>query len=359
MVTFVLLAVILAVDGDRVTVDKGLIDGLREGDRGSVGYTVTVNGKDRKTIEVGQCEVVEARDFRAVVRTAGPISVRPGWNVRLALPVERVSPASLMSVAQVNLERGRLDEASRYLARIRRLLPDDALTEELAREIERRRVRNQDGRETAGDAAAGQKRRPGKDSSEQQVSEEKFGEKLEDKVKGRAEKRAREDGPRPAGAREDERQRSMIWVRGGIFEIGAPRHEARFYNQQPRFKTRLEGFWIDREDAGRTGYSGDEAAKYCRERGKRLPSEFEIEVAVRRPGFAVSGHAEWTSSWYLPYPGNQVFEKDYGEKFRVVRGPGDFRIRTFMLPGENALDTTFRCACNGNVDVVYGEAPQE
>ncbi|HON00850.1 MAG TPA: hypothetical protein PLM33_11425, partial [Acidobacteriota bacterium] len=94
------------------------------------------------------------------------------------------------------------------------------------------------------------------------------------------------------------------------------------------------------------GYSYLEAEKYCRDRGKRLPTELELEAASTQSGFEVSANAEWTASWYLPYPGNKVKEKEYGEKYRVIRGPTDLRLRTFMLPSERAVDTSFRCACD-------------
>ncbi|NIQ11828.1 MAG: formylglycine-generating enzyme family protein, partial [Gammaproteobacteria bacterium] len=32
--------------------------------------------------------------------------------------------------------------------------------------------------------------------------------------------------------------------------------------------------------------------------------------------------SEWTADWYLPYPGNQYDDPDFGRKHRVVRGGG-------------------------------------
>ena len=42
---------------------------------------------------------------------------------------------------------------------------------------------------------------------------------------------------------------------------------------------------------------------------------------------------EWTSSWYNPYPGNNVANPAYGEKYKVIRGGAEFNNRSF-----------FRCA---------------
>lgn len=44
-------------------------------------------------------------------------------------------------------------------------------------------------------------------------------------------------------------------------------------------------------------------------------------------------------------------EKEYGEQFRVVRGPtradrSDFRSRFFSAPHERNPDVGFRCACD-------------
>ena len=60
---------------------------------------------------------------------------------------------------------------------------------------------------------------------------------------------------------------------------------------------------------------------------------------------------EWTSSWYLPYPGNDYPDKDYGESHKVLKGGAvpagaqapDPRLRRFLEPEASHPDVGFRC----------------
>jgi len=74
--------------------------------------------------------------------------------------------------------------------------------------------------------------------------------------------------------------------------------------------------------------------------------------------YDMAGNAqEWVEDWYKPYPGNDFNDKDYGEKFKVVRGGGwggmghyslQVYVRTSFrntaLPDGRFNDVGFRCA---------------
>src|SRR5512143_768545 len=107
MTTIYLLALILAVNGDRMTINKGLIDGLQPGDIGTIYYTLTVNGAQEKAVEVGKCEVTSVEDFAGTAKLIGQrLPVQSGYEVRFHCPAERVTPAALLTVAKERLQQG-------------------------------------------------------------------------------------------------------------------------------------------------------------------------------------------------------------------------------------------------------------
>lgn len=173
---------------------------------------------------------------------------------------------------------------------------------------------------------------------------------------------ARTKEPEPAGEAEPSQkstvqlqpqgQPEMIVVPAGTYAIGVPFDAARYYNEVPRFHRRLGAFEVDRtpKRPPATGVTYEDAAASCRRRNARLPTEFEWEVAVGRGAVAAGDPPlEWTASWYLPYPGNEHPEPEYGHVYRVVRGgvsTGEPQIheRHYFRPGAHNLQIGYRCA---------------
>jgi gamma-glutamyl hercynylcysteine S-oxide synthase len=107
------------------------------------------------------------------------------------------------------------------------------------------------------------------------------------------------------------------------------------------------------KDAPVTCLSWYEADAYARWRGARLPLEHELEAA----GVTPCGVWEWTSSWFVPYPGfraypYQGYSVPWFGTHRVLRG-GSWAtseelmrpsLRNWYEPGFRELPSGFRCA---------------
>jgi len=205
----------------------------------------------------------------------------------------------------------------------------------------------------------------------------------------------------------------MVLIPGGWSIMGSNRWDG---DEAPEQRVYLKAFFIDRyevtngryrrfdpghrfppggEDLPVTGVTWDEALAYARWAGKRLPTEEEWEKSARgtdgrtfpwgeeygaticnvrqslraspSPGggfpkdrspfgvYDLAGNvAEWTASWYQPYPaypGRTIKNDDFGETFRVIRGSwwdGDFdctaraSYRNFARPDLRSPGIGFR-----------------
>jgi formylglycine-generating enzyme required for sulfatase activity len=312
-----LVATILGIEGDVVSIDKGLIDGVRPGDAGRVFYTLRVSGREHR-IETGVARVLTVDDTSARVEATGDRATpQAGYSVRFEIPAERTTPDALFALARERREEAKPELALLYLERVRGLRPGDRLVEA-----------------QIADATA------------------ELGRTAETAVRGR--------------------HLDMVLVGGGKYPIGLDVAESDHSNQSPRFEAALDAFWIDREPvetaaferfsthaAARTpgappfatGMTFAEAAGYCASLEKRLPTELEWEAAATTVGLSGALDLnEWTASWYRPYPGNERSEPEYGEQARVLRRPAldhtspSLRSRRFMAPAERKRDVGFRCA---------------
>ena len=359
-----LLATITASQGDYVGLDKGLIDGLRPGDQGRVFYTLKVDGAER-TIEAGTLQLTEVDDFASQAVPLGSSRLKPGFTVSFPNVPERQTPAQLLRIASDRFQAGQLEVARRYLERLKALFPGDPLVLRRLAEIDRSRSEaNQRIRDSRTIeyylAAARSFLRDGDLEASLQYCDRVLQIEPSHEVALNLQR----------SLLPQIRRKEMLLVDSGPAEVGLAREEARFYNEQPRFSLEMKGFWIDQRPVAFEEYysvmgqtpptklilthpASDvtyrEAIRYCSSVGKRLPTEFEWEIAAQSNAFSVGSVAEWTTSWYQPYPGNRQPEREYGTRYRVVRGYDSERnfdrySRSFMSDPERAPEVGFRCA---------------
>ncbi|HEU5106836.1 MAG TPA: SUMF1/EgtB/PvdO family nonheme iron enzyme [Solirubrobacterales bacterium] len=191
----------------------------------------------------------------------------------------------------------------------------------------------------------------------------------------------------------------MVAMPAGLYEVGAPERGFAYDNERPRHMVKLAAFEIDRTPVTNGAYtsfmeetgaepplywdregeawvdtahghrapidpaapvvhvSWDQADALARWAGKRLPTEFEWEVAC--PQLDGLGHGwEWTASDFRAYPGFEAFpyreysEPFFGDEYKVLRGsswathPRVARptFRNWDLPQRNQIFSGIRCA---------------
>jgi ergothioneine biosynthesis protein EgtB len=141
-------------------------------------------------------------------------------------------------------------------------------------------------------------------------------------------------------------RRAEFWLSEGWATVKREGWEA------PLYWTRQEGDWRIFRLNGEGALNLDdpvqhlsfyEASAYAAWRGRRLPTEFEWEVAVARHGFDKMGVGavwEWTSSAFLPYPGFRQAAGAVGEyNGKFMSGQMILRGASWATPRDHSRPT--------------------
>jgi hypothetical protein len=134
---------------------------------------------------------------------------------------------------------------------------------------------------------------------------------------------------------------AMVLVSSGDFLMG--REKQQIY---------LDAFYVDKTLAT-TQIDWHEAEKYCRGRGKRLPSEAEWEKAGRLHLITVGKVDEWTADWYQEdYPEIRALRNPKGPS---IGEPNDEEIsrKEVWALSEAERRTEFFCSGSSGMSVCY------
>ncbi len=340
-----IVASVVSVQGPMAQIDLGQSDGLIEGVGGQVYYELTVAGQPKR-IDVGRATVTAVEEATATIRLAATRPLYPGQRVEFEIAQPQPSSADRYSIDRASMDQSTapvvLDESSSVADVVDSETKIEPATEPLEVKLPLEAnppVQPPDqpaGAATSTDAPAMPPIAVTTIATDSITAETITTDTI-----------------------------AMTTIDGGAQWVGLDPGQAEFFNQTPRFATEIDPYRIDLEPVsdgpGSDGSASDrspstlrgvtygEAERHCDQRGARLPTEIEWEVAATQGQLDfVEGLLEWTASWYQPYPGNTNNEAEYGQRFRVLRGSPAGAIlsphdRRFMAPGERNSQVGFRC----------------